>query len=105
MEDHFYDTLLNRRNLMTKQYQESVMKQKQLDHQCMQLMQKLVDSDTSLSDMVDGYFSYKFNRYKARLDIAVKKMTGQVVCDSDIIMPEEIHPQYLFNSLSDKLIS
>lgn len=58
----------------------------------MQVMQQLVDSDTSLSDMVDGYVSYKLNSYKTKLDFAMKRMTGQVVCDSDIIMPEEIHP-------------
>lgn len=55
-------------------------------------MNKLVDSDTSISDMVDGFVSYKINRYKAKLDIAVKKMRGQVVCDSDIIMTDLLEP-------------
>lgn len=62
-------------------------------------MDKLVDTDTSISDMVDGVFSYKFNRYRNKLDIAMKRLRGQVVCDSDIIMADLLEPQYLFNSI------
>ena len=63
-------------------------------------MDKLINSDnTSLSDMVDGFFSYKFNRYKNKIDLAIKKMRGQVVCDSEIIMSDMIDPQYFINSI------
>ena len=68
-------------------------------------MDKLIDNETSLGDMVDGFFSYKMNRYKNKIDIAMKKMRGQVVCDSDIIMADLLEPQYFINSLQDKLIS
>lgn len=55
--------------------------------------------------MVDDFFSYKFSRYRNKLDLAVKKMKGQVVCDSDIIMADLLEPQYFINSLQDKLLS
>ena len=68
-------------------------------------MDKLVDSNTSISDMVDGFFSYKINRYKNKLDFAFKRISGQMVCDSDIIMADLLEPQYFMNSLQDKFFN
>jgi hypothetical protein len=35
--------------------------------------------------MVDGFLNYKINRYKNKLVVALKKIKGDVVCDSDIL--------------------
>jgi inhibitor of KinA sporulation pathway (predicted exonuclease) len=69
------------------------------------LMQKLIDDDTSLSDMIDGFFSYKVNKYINKADNAFKRMRGEVVCESDIIMADLLEPQYFINSLSDKIMA
>lgn len=53
--------------------------------------------------MVDGFVSYKFNRYRNKIEVAVKKIKGEVVCDSDIIMSDILEPQFFVNSVSDKL--
>jgi hypothetical protein len=42
--------------------------------------------------MVDGYLNYKINRYKNKLEVAVKKIKGEVVCDSDIINADLLEP-------------
>ena len=42
----------------------------------MQLMDTLLDSHTTIPDMVDAFFSYKFNRYNNKIDVVVKKMRG-----------------------------
>jgi hypothetical protein len=68
-------------------------------------MSSLVDEQTSITDMVDGFVSYKINRYRTKLDHAVKRMRGEVVCDSDIIMADLLEPQYLVNSIQDKIIA
>jgi hypothetical protein len=39
-------------------------------------MDKMVDSDTTITDIVDGFFQYKINRYKNRIDLAMKRMRG-----------------------------
>jgi len=69
------------------------------------VMSSLLDEQTSITDMVDGFVSYKINRYRTKLDHAVKRMKGEVVCDSDIIMADLLEPQYLFNSIQDKIIA
>jgi hypothetical protein len=48
-------------------------------------MNKLNDKNTSIQESVDGFVNYKINRYKNKLVGAVKKMKGEMVCDSDII--------------------
>lgn len=35
--------------------------------------------------MVDGFLNYKINRYKNKLEVAVKRIKGDVVCESDIL--------------------
>ena len=42
----------------------------------MRLMDSFQDEQTTISDMVDGFLSYKFNRYKSKIDVALKKMRG-----------------------------
>ena len=105
MEDHFYDTLLQRRQQMMFQYEESLSQQRDLDRQQFEVMSSLLDEQTSITDMVDGFVSYKINRYRAKLDHAVKRMKGEMVCDSDIIMADLLEPQYLVNSIQDKIIA
>jgi len=61
---------------MLRQYEESVKKHTELENQCMSLMDKMVDSDTTITDIVDGFFQYKINRYKNRIDLAMKRMRG-----------------------------
>ncbi len=55
-------------------------------------MDKFTRQDTSISDMVDGFFSYKVNRYKNKIDNAVRKMKGEPVIDSEIIMADLLEP-------------
>lgn len=42
--------------------------------------------------MVDAFFSYKFNRFVNKIDVSVKKMRGEVVCDSEIINADLLEP-------------
>jgi hypothetical protein len=42
--------------------------------------------------MVDGFLNYKINRYKNRLVVALKKIKGDVVCDSDILGEDMLQP-------------
>ncbi|TNV84945.1 hypothetical protein FGO68_gene6042 [Halteria grandinella] len=105
MDDQMYDSLFHRRREMIWQYDDTVRKQRELDKQCMNLMNKLTDQETSLTDMVDGFVSYKLSRYRNKFDLAVRKMKGQVVCDSDIIMADLLEPTYFINSIQDKIMS
>lgn len=84
---------------MLFQYSESVKRHKELENQCLSLMAKLNEEDTSLTDMVDGFFSYKLNRYKNKIDLTLRRMRGQIVCESDIIMSDILEPQYFINSI------
>lgn len=45
----------------------------------MKLMNKLNDTSTPLSEMVDGYVNYKISRYKYKLSSTIKKMRGEQV--------------------------
>jgi hypothetical protein len=58
----------------------------------MELMDKMADTQSSVSDIIDGYFQYKINRYRNRLDLAFRKMRQEQVCDSDIIMADLLEP-------------
>jgi hypothetical protein len=58
----------------------------------MQVMDKMFDKSTTIPELVDGFFSYKLNRYKNRFEVAVKKIKGEVICDSDIIMADLLEP-------------
>ena len=62
-------------------------------------MDKMTSDETSIGDMLGGFVQYKINWYRNRIDMGVKKMRGEVVCDSDIIMADLLEPQYLINSL------
>lgn len=55
-------------------------------------MGKMSRQDTSITDIVDGFFSYKVNRYMNKIDTAVRKIKGQPVLDSDIIMADLLEP-------------
>ena len=35
--------------------------------------------------MIDSFVSYKFNRFKVKLESAVKKMKGEMICDSELV--------------------
>ncbi len=58
----------------------------------MNLMDKMFAEESSIQEIVDGFVSYKFNRYKNKLEFAVKRMRGQAVCESDIIMADLLEP-------------
>ena len=64
-------------------------------------MDKMADSHTSVAEIVDGYVNYKINRYRTKIDMAFKKLRGEVVCDSDIIMQDLLEPQFFVNSVSE----
>jgi hypothetical protein len=55
-------------------------------------MDKMFAEESSIQEIVDGFVSYKFNRYKNKLEFAVKRMRGQAVCESDIIMADLLEP-------------
>jgi hypothetical protein len=48
-------------------------------------MDKMHDRSLSVTEVLDGFVNYKFNRYMNKIGIAVKKMKGEVTCDSDIL--------------------
>lgn len=35
--------------------------------------------------MVDGFVNYKLSRFKNKIEVAIKKARGDVVCDSEIL--------------------
>jgi hypothetical protein len=105
MDDQMYDSLFHRRREMLWQYDDTVRKQRALDKQCSQIMNTLVDQETSLTQMVDGFVSYKLSKCRSKFDYAVQKMKGQIVCDSDMIMAGLFEPTYLISSIQDKLLS
>ena len=45
-------------------------------------MEKMNDKSASVTEMLDGYVNYKFNRYKSKIDVAFKKVRGELTCDS-----------------------
>ena len=55
--------------------------------------------------MIDSFVSYKFNRYKTKLESAVKRMKGEMICDSELVTQDLLEPQVLVNSLSEKVIN
>lgn len=67
-------------------------------------MKKLEDTDTSISEMFESFLGYKINRYKNVLDRAVRKMKGEVTCESEILTEDCLTPQYLFNSVTDRIL-
>ena len=67
-------------------------------------MSRMNQKDSSATEIIDGFVNYKLNRYKSKLDNVVKKIKGEVVCNSDIIMEDILEPQYLVNALSDKIL-
>ena len=75
-----------------------------LDRQCRDLMDKLHDKSTPVTELVDDFVFYKINRYKTKIESAVKKIRGDMTCDSEILGSDILEPQYLFNSLSDRLL-
>ena len=89
---------------MLRQYDESKKRHSDLENQCLELMDKMVDHQSSVSDIIDGFFQYKINRYRNRLDLAFRKMRRETVCDSDIIMADLLEPQFFINSLQDKIM-
>jgi hypothetical protein len=65
----------------------------------MEAMDMMLDKSSSISDMVDAFVSYKLNRFKTKVDVAFKKIRGEVVCDSDVIMTDLLEPSYLINRI------
>jgi hypothetical protein len=68
-------------------------------------MDRMCSEETTIGDVLGGFVNYKINWYRNKIDVGVKKMRGEVVCDSDIIMADLLEPQYIINSLQDKLLS
>ena len=68
-------------------------------------MDRMCSEESSIGDVLGGFVHYKINWYKNKIDVGVKRMRGETVCDSDIIMADLLEPQYFINSLQDKLIS
>ena len=54
--------------------------------------------------MVDDFVHYKFSRYKNKIESAVKKIKGEPTFESDIFQNDIMEGQFLFNSISDKII-
>ena len=48
-------------------------------------MDKINDRSTPVSEVLDGFVYYKINRYKNKIENAVKKIKGEMTCDSDIL--------------------
>ena len=46
----------------------------------MEVLDKIYDNSASVTDVIDGFVSYKLNRYKNKLSVAVRKMRGKVIC-------------------------
>jgi hypothetical protein len=67
-------------------------------------MDRMCSDETTIGDVLGGFVNYKINWYRNKIDVGVKKMRGEVVCDSDIIMADLLEPQYIINSLQDKLL-
>lgn len=55
-------------------------------------MDKMFDKSSSLGEVVDGFVSYKINKYKSWMDNTVKKFRGELACESDIIMADLLEP-------------
>lgn len=84
----------------------------------MDVMDKMLDKDASITELVDGYFNYKINRYKNYMDFTFKRIKGEFLglgeelseglqgkySGSDIIMADILEPQFLINSIQDKII-
>ena len=56
-----------------------------MDKQCLDLITKMNEKETSVTEIIDGFVNYKLNRYKTRLDTVVRKIKGEVICDSEIL--------------------
>lgn len=80
------------------------MKQNELNKQCIELMSRMGEKESTVTEIIDGFVNYKLNRYKNKLDTVVRKIKGEVVCDSEIIMEDLLDPQYLVNAVSDKIM-
>ena len=48
------------------------------------MVTKINDKSTSVSEMVDGFMYYKYNRYKNKIESAVKKIKGETTFESEI---------------------
>lgn len=57
------------------------------------------DRETPITELVDDFFSYKVNKVKRKIDNAVRRFKGDVVCSSDIIMADLLEPQFLMDSI------
>jgi hypothetical protein len=75
-----------------------------LNQQAMHLMDRMCSDESSIGDVLGGFVHYKINWYRNKIDVGVKKMRGEIVCDSDIIMADLLEPQYFINSIQDKLL-
>jgi hypothetical protein len=55
-------------------------------------MDRMCSEETTIGDVLGGFVNYKINWYRNKIDVGVKKMRGEVVCDSDIIMADLLEP-------------
>jgi hypothetical protein len=56
MDDFIFDQVRQKRSQVLQQYEESKKKHTELELECMNLMDKMVDRESSVSDIIDGYF-------------------------------------------------
>lgn len=95
MDDHLYDYIIRRRSEKMRQmreFQDSINNQKQLNQQAINLMDRMCSDESSIGDVLGGFVNYKINWYRNKIDVGVKKMRGEIVCDSDIIMADLLEP-------------
>lgn len=75
-----------------------------LDQQGLEVFKKLNNKETPAQEMIDSFLIYKFNRYKTKMEQAVKKIKGEMVIESELITTDLLDSQVLINSLSEKVI-
>ena len=55
-------------------------------------MNKMTSSDSTVPELIDDYFNYKFHRYVDKVERYFKKIRGEVYCDSEIIAQDVLEP-------------
>jgi hypothetical protein len=75
-----------------------------LDQEGLDVFKKLNNKHTPAQEMIDSFLSYKFNRYKTKLESTVKRIKGEMVLESELITTDLLDSQVLINSLSEKVI-
>ncbi len=83
LDDQLFENLRRRRADIVREYRMNARKQTVMDMQCMELMNKLNDSSTPITDMVDGYVNYKLLRFQDKMNRTIKKIKGEQIYEPD----------------------